>query len=99
MDLARLETKLKHFTSADSLFQHTLTIEKGKTPPDSFHIMIIYRLLLDLNIARSDVEKTYQTITDITNIRIAIKEGRLSEDSKVKMTELKSALDLEKKEA
>ena len=87
IDLARLEVKLKHFASADSLFQHALTLEKVKIAPDTFHVTIIYRSLLDLYIASGDTEKTFQTIEDLVALRLATREGRLTQDSKVKMTD------------
>ena len=62
MDLARLESRLKHFATADSICQKAITIEKAKTHPDTFHLTIIYRQLLDLNIFKGDVEQAYQTM-------------------------------------
>lgn len=98
MDLARLESRLKNFALADSLCHNALTIEKAKTHPDTFHLTFIYRQLLDVNILKGNAELAHQAIEDFIDIRLAKRESRLTQDSKVKMTELNSALELEKKE-
>jgi signal transduction histidine kinase len=99
MDLARLDIRLKQFSSADSTLQRLLSSEKTKTKPDTFHLVHTYRNLLSLYIAEGSTEKAYEIIEDLTKIRVASKEKRLTQDSKVKMVELKSALELEQKES
>ena len=98
MDLTRLDLHLKRYADADSLLQRALALEKAKTTPDTFHLTHIYGNVLRLNVEQGAGEKAYQTVADLTELQVASKLNRLTQDSKVKMVELKSAQDLEQKE-
>lgn len=99
MDLARLETNLKNYAKADSILQYALKMEKAKTKPDTFRLSIIFRNILDVNIYQGNATQAAYYVNELVNIRVASKERRLTQDSKVQMTELKSALDLEQKDS
>ena len=99
MDLGRLTTRLKRYTEADSIFQTALATEKSKPKPDTFRINIILYNLLDVYAQMGSGLKVRQTIDELTDIRLAAKENRLTQDSKLKMSELKSALELEQKQS
>lgn len=98
MDIARLETNLKNYSKADSTLQYALKMEKAKTKPDTFRLLIIIRNILDVSIYQGNSTQAAYYVNELVNIRVASKERRLTQDSKVQMTELKSALDLEQKE-
>lgn len=99
MDIARLETNLKNYSKADSTLQYALKMEKAKTKPDTFHLLIIIRNILDVSIYQGNSTQAAYYVNELVNIRVASKERRLTQDSKVQMTELKSALDLEQKDS
>jgi signal transduction histidine kinase len=99
MDLGRLTTRLKRYTEADSMFQTALTTEKSKPRPDTFRINTILINLLDVYAQMGSGLQVRQTIDELTDIRLARKENRLTQDSKLKMAELKSALELEQKQS
>ena len=73
-------------------------MEKAKTKPDTFRLLIIIRNILDVSIYQGNSTQAAYYVNELVNIRVASKERRLTQDSKVQMTELKSALDLEQKE-
>lgn len=97
--VARLETWLKHYDKADTLFQQAIALEKAKVKPDSFRLSIIYRYALQLYIVAGNAYKAGNLVEELTDIRTAIKEKRLTQDSKFKVAEVKSAFELEQKES
>jgi signal transduction histidine kinase len=67
--------------------------------PNPVLLHSIYRYFLYLYITEGNYKKTYQTVKDLVDIRLSTQEKRLTQDGKIKMVEVKSALELEKKES
>lgn len=97
-DLGRLETKLKNFSEAESIFHKVLAIEKNKPKIDSFHLYFIYNNLETLYLQQADYKKAWQASNNLAETRLWLQEKRQNQDSKLQMTQLKANLDLEKKE-
>lgn len=97
-DLGRLETKLKNYKKAESLFLKTLNEEKNKAKVDTFHLYHIFSNLKNLYLEQKDYKKAYEAGENVHNTRLWLAQKRQSRDSQIQMTQLKSASDLEKKE-
>ncbi len=97
-DVGSLETKLKNYTVAESLFLKVLEVEKNKSKVDTFHLMFIYRNLESLYLEQEAYKKAHQASKNLEEVRLWLYKKRQTIDSKIQMTQLKANLDLEKKE-
>lgn len=97
-DLGRLETKLKNYKKAESIFLKALDGEKHKAKVDTFHLYHIFANLENLYIVQKDYKKAYEAGENVHTTRLWLAQKRQSRDSQVQMTQLKAASDLEKKE-
>jgi signal transduction histidine kinase len=97
-DLGRLETKLKNYKKAESIFLEILEEEKQKLKIDTFNLYHIFSNLETLYLVQKDYKKAYQAEKNANNTRLWLAQKRQSRDSQLQMTQLKAASDLGKKE-
>ncbi len=98
-DLGQLATRLGRYDEAETLLLKGIGIENQKAKPDSLHLIYYRRSLVDLYRKQGAFEKALQQSDDLTELRLWLQQKRQTRDSKLQMTEMKAALDLEKKEA
>ncbi len=97
-DIGRLETKLKNYPEAETIFFKILDIEKNKPKIDTFHLLFIFRNLETLYLEQEDYKKAWQVSKNLAETRLWLQEKRQTQNSKLQMTQQKANLDLEKKE-
>jgi signal transduction histidine kinase len=98
-DLGRLETKLKNYKKAESIFLSILDEEKQKTKVDTFNLYHIFSNLETLYLVQKDYKKAYEAGENVHSTRLWLAQKRQSKDSQLQMTQLKASSDLGKKEA
>jgi signal transduction histidine kinase len=98
-DVARVERGLKHYAEAEYLLLKGIGIEQKNPKVDTFHLYFYYQSLIDLYLDKQDYKKAYESEKTLQAIGQWLKEKRQTQDSKLKMTQFKAALDMEKKEA
>lgn len=98
-DLGQLATRLGRYDEAEALLLKGIDIENQKAKPDSLHLIYYRRSLVDMYRKKGAFEKALQQSDDLTELRLWLQQKRQTRDSKLQMTEMKAALDLEKKEA
>lgn len=97
-DLGVLATKLKNYEEAERIFSKALDYEIKQTKVDTFHLSFIFRNLTGLYEKKGDFKSALTFNKKWTEATIWLMQKRQTQDSQVKMTQLKSSLDLEKKE-
>lgn len=97
-DLARLELGQSNYAAAEAILLKRLETEKAQKIPDTLHIITLYRTLLPIYEAQGAYKKAYEVYQKRAELNVDILRKILSKDSKVQMTQLKAASDLEKKE-
>lgn len=97
-DLARLELGLKNYSKAERLLQAMVLEEKTRARPDSFHLFIMTRTLRQLYEEQKNYKKAYQIANELADLRVWKSNKEQTIDSRLKMTQLRAALDLQKKE-
>ncbi|GAB4036500.1 ATP-binding protein [Spirosoma gilvum] len=97
-DLARLEIGLKNYKQAEQLLLRMVAMEKERAKPDSFHLFIMQRSLRQLYIEQQDYKKAFLAADKLADLRVWKSNKEQTIDSRLKMTQLRAALDLEKKE-
>jgi len=97
-DLGRLETKLKNYAKAEGIFLKILNEEKQKSKIDTLHLYHIFKHLEILYLVQGDYKKTYQASKNFNYISQWLARKRQTQNSKLALLKVKSALDLEKKE-
>ncbi len=97
-DLGNLETNLKNYDQAESIFLKILEYERSQSKVDSFHVFHIFRSLKNLYVEQGSFKKAYQVSEDLAEVRLWLAQKRQTQDSRLQMTQLKSGLDLEKKD-
>jgi signal transduction histidine kinase len=98
-DLGQLATRLGKYDEAEALLLKGIALENQKVKPDSFHLLHYRRSLVDMYRKQGAFEKALQQSDNLTELRLWLQQKRQTRDSKLQMTEMKAALDLEKKEA
>ncbi|AEI49659.1 tetratricopeptide repeat-containing sensor histidine kinase [Runella slithyformis] len=98
-DEAKLERALKNYAEAERLLMEGIGLEQQKAKVDTFHLIFFYQSLVELYLEKQDYRKAYESEKTLQKIAKWLNEKRQTQDSKVKMTQFKAALDLEKKEA
>lgn len=97
-DLGVLATKLKNYEEAERIFSEALDYESKQTKVDTFHLSFIFRNLTSLYEKKGEYKSALKFNKKWTEATIWLMQKRQTQDSQVKMTQLKSSLDLEKKE-
>ncbi|WP_080056640.1 sensor histidine kinase [Spirosoma aerolatum] len=97
-DLARLEIGLKNYAQAERLLQSMVMDERARVKPDSFHLFIMTRTLRQLYKEQRNYKKAFQMANELADLRVWKSNKEQTIDSRLKMTQLRAALDLEKKE-
>jgi signal transduction histidine kinase len=97
--LGQLATRLGKYDEAEALLLKGIALENQKVKPDSFHLLHYRRSLVDMYRKQGAFEKALQQSDNLTELRLWLQQKRQTRDSKLQMTEMKAALDLEKKEA
>lgn len=98
-DMGQLAARLGKYAEAEALLLKGIAIENQKPKPDSLHLLHYRRSLFDMYRKQGDFEKALQQSNDLTELRLWLQQKRQTRDSKLQMTELKAALDMERKEA
>lgn len=97
-DLCRLQLKLKNYDKAERLIYDLLSSESNKPKPDTFHLFFVYKNLEGLYVLKNDSKKLIEVNEKLTQIKLKLAQKRESKESKIKVLELKSQLDSERKE-
>ncbi|GAB4016183.1 sensor histidine kinase [Spirosoma koreense] len=97
-DMARLCVYLRQFAQAEAYLLRGLTDEQKRSRPDTIHLSHYYQNLADLYVAKGDYQKAYLASENLAEVRLWLQRTRQTRDVKLQMTQLKAALDLEKKE-
>jgi signal transduction histidine kinase len=97
-DMANIETISENYTEAERLLFLGIDKEKQKAKADTLHLYFFYQSLMELYVAKKDYKKAYESGMKFAELRQWLKDKRQTQDSKLKMTQLKASLDLEKKE-
>ncbi|CAH0995297.1 Adaptive-response sensory-kinase SasA [Emticicia aquatica] len=98
IDSARLENYVQHYSVAESIFLKMIKLEKLKLKPDSLHLYIAYRSILPVYLNQNAYKKAYFASKEISELRLWLEQKRQTNDSKFQILQLKTELDLEKKE-
>lgn len=97
-DLGQLATRLGKYDEAEALLWKGIAVENQKTQPDSLHLLHYRRSLVDMYRKQGAFEKALQQSGELAELRLWLQQKRQTRDSKLQMTEMKAALDLERKE-
>ena len=97
-DLAALAKKLKNYAEAETLLLKGITTENRRAHPDSLHLYHYYRNLVGVYVQQKRWQQAYESGNELTTIRLWLDRKRQTQDSRLQMTQLKAASDLEKKE-
>ena len=97
-DVGKLETMLKDYDQAELRFLKILEFETKKPKIDTFHLYFIFRNLENLYLQKQEYKKAYEASKNLMDVRLWLAQKRQTQDSKLQMTQMKAASDLEKKE-
>lgn len=97
-DTGILATKLKKYNEAERIFFDVLAYEKAQVKVDTFRLSFIYDSLYELYKATGDYQKALESYEKWSEAKLWLTNKRLTQDSQIKMTQLKANFDLEKKE-
>jgi signal transduction histidine kinase len=97
-DVARLEMALKNYAQAEDILLKAVAVEAAVSKPDSLHLYFYYTNLTAVYDGQKDYKNAYITSRKLADVRVWLNQKRQSRDSRLQMTQLKAALDIEKKE-
>lgn len=98
-DAAKLERILKHYTNAEAILLNGIIAENQRTHPDSLHLRYFYQNLLHTYVDQGKWQKAYTYSEKLADIRLWLQQKRQTQDARLQMTQLKAALDIEKKDS
>lgn len=97
-DTGKLATKLKKYEEAERIFFDVLAHEQAQVKVDTFRLSFIYNSLVELYKATGNYKKALESHEKWSEARLWLTQKRLTQDSQIKLTQLKANLDIEKKE-
>lgn len=97
-DNGRLQIKLRNYRQAEKYFYDAIEFEKSKTKPDTSHLNYSFTELENIYLIQQDYKKAHEISKKLMVIRLWLSQKRETQNSQILITQLKSKLDLEKKE-
>ena len=97
-DVGTLEMKIKNYVAAEKNFLKALQTETEKSKADTIHLVYVFRNLQELYTTTGDYKKGLEYNQKLSDARLSLQKKRQTTDSKLQMTQMKAAFDLEKKE-
>jgi signal transduction histidine kinase len=96
--MGKVETKLKNYTTANSIFQVALKLEYARQSLDTNIVIYILQNMTKLYMAQGNLYKAEKTNNELVELKLKFRDNRLTKDSRLILTEAKAAFDLEQKE-